>query len=188
MLQQYVLESDGAAGASTSWAEYPHPFEFIIELSQVRLVISVREELAAVSLADVYCLGGVLRQACVEQIGPNDDGCSTLARVAVDENLVPALRSTLNNNMVHDLYNLQDSPMVWHLQILPVQIIVLNAGVHQSFWSIGKPSARNDPIAAVRMLSWLLKVDHGGHAFLLELLYDVELLDQSIREPLRANE
>jgi len=67
--------------------------------------------------------------------------------------------------------------MVWHLKILPVQIVVLNTGVHQSFWSVGKPSAWNDPITAVWMLTWLLKVHHGGYTFLLELLYDVELLE-----------
>lgn len=108
--------------------------------------------------------------------------------MAVDQNLVLELRSSIENDLVHQLYNFDASFMCWCSQVLPVCVIVLDLMLHQKFWGVAEPCFGNDTITTVRMLTWLLKIEDSSDAFLFELLYHCMFENQSVAQSLGANE
>ena len=161
-------------------AEDPQFLEGRVELVHVSPVVSVAEELAAAAPGDVDGLLGVLCQASVEQVGADDDRCPSLAGVAVDEHLVFAFGAALDDDPVHYLDDVQGCVVVGHLQVLPIQVVVLHAGVHQLLGRVGEARPRDDAVSAVRVLARLLQVDDRRDAFLLELFEDPVLFNQSV--------
>ena len=108
--------------------------------------------------------------------------------MAVHQYLIHPLWTALEYDLVHYLDDVQHVSVIRHLQILPVEVVILYARVHQLLWRVRESGARDDAIAAVRVLSGLLQVDDGLDVFVFELLYDVVFGNQTIREALRAHE
>lgn len=100
--------------------------------------------------------------------------------MAVHQDLVLPLRPTLKDNRVHDLHDMQK--LLWrrHLQVLPIEVVVLNTCVHYLLGCVSEASPGNDAISTIGMLSWLLEVYDSDDTLLFELLDDVVLLDESI--------
>ena len=111
-----------------------------------------------------------------------------MTRVTVNQNFVLPLWSTLKNNLVHNLHNMKHILMVRNLQILPIEIVVLNACIHYLFRRVREACPRNDAVATVRMLSRLFQVDDGHDLFLFELLNDIVLVYQAVGQALRSDE
>ena len=124
----------------------------------------------------------------VEEVGSDDDGCPALTSVAMDKDLVPSLRATLDYDVMNQLANFHRHFVLWSFQVFPVQIEVLDTVVHQKFGRVTEPSFRINSIATVGMFAWLFEIEDGHYVVILELLDDIELPDESVTGPLRPDE
>ena len=127
------------------------------------------KELGASCLAQLNGLVGCLRYVCKQQIGPDDNSGPPLSRMTVDQNFVISSWPSLNNDVVHYLANIDCSFVGWSLQVLPIEIVILNTLVHQQLRVVTETNFGDDAVAAVRVLSWFLEVEHSFNIFLFEL-------------------
>ena len=96
--------------------------------------------------------------------------------VAVDEDLVLALGSSLEYDRMHYLENVKEVIRGWHFEILPIEVVVLDPGIHEFLGRICEARARNYAVSAVGMLSRLLQIDNCRDTLLPELLDDAIFL------------
>jgi hypothetical protein len=97
--------------------------------------------------------------------------------MTMDQNLIFAFLSSLQNDMMHNLHYFDGHLMLWSLQIFPVKVVVLYPVVHEKFRSVAEAHFRYNSISTIWMFSRLLQVKYSLDPFFLELFYDVMLLN-----------
>jgi len=108
--------------------------------------------------------------------------------MAVHQDLILPLGASCDDRMVHQLTNTYGLLVTWETQILPVEVEILYAVVHEELRRVTESCARYDSISAIWVFTWLLKVEDGCNALFFELLDYVIFLNKSITQPLRPDE
>ena len=133
----------------------------------------------------ISCIFGQLRK---EEISPYYDGGSSLPCMAMHQDLVFPQWASCNDCVVHQLTNTYGLLVTWEAEILPVEVEILDAVVHEELRGVTKSCSRNDSITTKWMLTWLLKVEDGRNSLFFELLHYFIFFNKSIAEPLRPDE
>lgn len=160
----------------------PHLLQILDPLWHVLPVVRLGKQLRSPRPALVHALLSLVCDLCVEQVAPYDEGCSALTRMAVHEHLLFLGLDVV----VHNLNYSQGSQEGGIREVWPRKVVVRYPIFHQGFGVVTHACEWVDSVTAVGVLAWLLQVEHSSHIVVLELLHDIELLNESVRQPLGA--
>lgn len=159
------------------WVDASSLFQVLFELDQVMLVVYVGKQFGTTFTADFDGIGGVVAQTREENVSANNDRSPSLTSVAMNQDFISSLFSTLDDEMMHKLDNLHCRLMFRCFQILPVHIEIRNTGIHQKLRVVAVADLWDDTFSAVRMLPWFLQVKNSHDVFFFHLLDHIEFFD-----------